>query len=41
VGEFRKSLKQQAAVAKAPVKASYSQANYVFASSCAFVKLEA
>ncbi len=40
VEEYHKSLKQNAAVAKAPVKTITTQANHVFASICAFVKLE-
>jgi hypothetical protein len=40
VEAYHKSLKQNAAVAKAPVKTSNTQANHLFASSCAFVKLE-
>jgi len=40
VEEYHKSLKQNAAVAKAPVKTSNTQANHLFASICAFVKLE-
>lgn len=40
VEEYHKSLKQNAAVAKAPVKTITTQANHLFASICAFVKLE-
>jgi hypothetical protein len=40
VEEYHKSLKQNAAVAKAPVKTINTQANHLFASICAFVKLE-
>ena len=40
VEEYHKSLKQNVAVAKAPVKTSNTQANHLFASICAFVKLE-
>ena len=40
VEEYHKSLKQNAAVAKAPVKTNNTQANHLFASICAFVKLE-
>jgi hypothetical protein len=40
VEEYHKSLKQNAAVAKAPVKTISTQANHLFASICAFVKLE-
>jgi hypothetical protein len=40
VEEYHKSLKQNAAVAKAPVKTSSTQASHVFASICAFIKLE-
>ena len=40
VEEYHKSLKQNASVAKAPVKTSNTQANHLFASICAFVKLE-
>jgi hypothetical protein len=40
VEEYHKSLKQNTAVAKAPVKTSTTQANHLFASICAFVKLE-
>ena len=40
VEEYHKSLKQNTSVAKAPVKTSTTQANHLFASICAFVKLE-
>lgn len=40
VEEYHKSLKQHTAVAKAPVKTSNTQANHLFASICAFIKLE-
>ncbi len=40
VEEYHKSLKQNAAVAKAPVKTINTQANHLFASICAFIKLE-
>ena len=40
VEEYHKSLKQHAAIAKAPVKTSNTQANHLFASICAFIKLE-
>lgn len=40
VEAYHKSLKQNAAVAKAPVKTSNTQANHLFASICAFIKLE-
>ena len=40
VEEYHKSLKQNTAVAKAPVKTINTQANHLFASICAFVKLE-
>jgi len=40
VEEYHKSLKQNTAVAKAPVKTMATQANHLFASICAFVKLE-
>jgi len=40
VEEYHKSLKQNAAVAKAPVKTISTQANHLFASICAFIKLE-
>lgn len=40
VEEYHKSLKQNAAVAKAPVKTIITQANHLFASICAFIKLE-
>jgi len=40
VEEYHKSLKQNAAVAKAPVKTITTQANHLFASICAFIKLE-
>lgn len=40
VEEYHKSLKQNASVAKAPVKTMTTQANHLFASICAFIKLE-
>ncbi|MGV3588947.1 MAG: transposase [Adhaeribacter sp.] len=40
VEEYHKSLKQNTSVAKAPVKTINTQANHLFASICAFVKLE-
>ncbi len=40
VEEYHKSLKQNTSVAKAPVKTMTTQANHLFASICAFVKLE-
>jgi len=40
VEEYHKSLKQNAAVAKAPVKTITTQANHLFANICAFIKLE-
>lgn len=40
VEEYHKSLKQNTSVAKAPVKTMNTQANHLFASICAFVKLE-
>ena len=40
VEEYHKSLKQNAAVAKAPLKTITTQANHLFASICAFIKLE-
>lgn len=40
VEEYHKSLKQNTAVAKAPVKTMTTQANHLLASICAFVKLE-
>jgi hypothetical protein len=40
VEEYHKSLKQNTSVAKAPVKTITTQANHLFASICAFVKLE-
>jgi len=40
VEEYHKSLKQNASIAKAPVKTITTQANHLFASICAFVKLE-
>lgn len=40
IEKYPKSLKKNTAVAKAPVKASNTQANHLFASICAFVKLE-
>lgn len=40
VEEYHRSLKQNAAIAKAPVKTINTQANHLFASICAFVKLE-
>ncbi|PIQ20534.1 MAG: hypothetical protein COW65_14460 [Cytophagales bacterium CG18_big_fil_WC_8_21_14_2_50_42_9] len=38
--EYHKSLKQNASIAKAPVKTMTTQANHLFASICAFIKLE-
>ena len=40
VEEYHKSLKQNAAIGKAPLKTMDTQANHLFASICAFVKLE-
>jgi DDE superfamily endonuclease len=40
VEEYHKSLKQNTSVTKAPVKTMVPQANHLFASICAFVKLE-
>lgn len=40
VEEYHKSLKQNTAIAKAPVKTRNTQANHLFASICAFIKLE-
>ncbi len=40
VEAYHKSLKQNACAAKAPVKTITTQANHLFASICAFVKLE-
>jgi len=40
VEEYYKSLKQNIFVAKAPVKTRNTQANHLFASICAFIKLE-
>jgi len=40
VEEYHKSLKQNASVAKAPVKTITTQANHLFVSICAFIKLE-
>lgn len=40
VEEYHKSLKQNASVAKAPVKTANTQQSHLFASICAFVKLE-
>lgn len=40
VEELNKSLKQNTSVAKAPVKTAITQANHLFASVCAFIKLE-
>jgi hypothetical protein len=40
VEEYHKSLKQNTSVAKAPVKTMTTQAKHLFASICAFVKLE-
>ena len=40
VEEYHKSLKQNASVAKAPVKTMTTQANHLFASICAFIELE-
>lgn len=40
VEEYHKSLKQNASIAKAPVKTIRTQQNHLFASICAFVKLE-
>lgn len=38
--EYHKSVKQNACAAKAPVKTMATQANHLFASICAFIKLE-
>lgn len=40
VEEYHKSLKQNTAIGKAPLKTTATQANHLFASICAFVKLE-
>lgn len=40
VEEYQKSLKQNAAIAKAPVKTMGTQENHLFAAICAFIKLE-
>jgi len=40
VEEYHKSLKQNTAIAKAPVKTIITQANHLFAGICAFIKLE-
>lgn len=40
VEEYHKSLKQNTAIAKAPLKTMNTQANHLFASICAFIKLE-
>lgn len=40
VEEYHKSLKQNTCAAKAPVKTIATQANHLFASICAFIKLE-
>jgi hypothetical protein len=40
VEEYHTSLKQNTSVAKAPVKTITTQANHLFASICAFIKLE-
>jgi len=40
VEEYHKSLKQNTSIGKAPLKTMATQANHLFASICAFVKLE-
>lgn len=40
VEEYHKSIKQNASVAKAPLKRMNTQANHLFASLCAYIKLE-
>jgi len=40
VEEYHKSLKQNTSIGKAPLKTTATQANHLFASICAFVKLE-
>lgn len=40
VEEYHKSIKQNASAAKAPLKTINTQANHLFASLCAYIKLE-
>ena len=40
VEEYHKSIKQNASAAKAPLKTITTQANHLFASLCAYIKLE-
>ena len=40
VEEYHKSLKQNASLAKSPTRTKTTQTNHLFASLCAFVKLE-